>query len=173
MILEFFRFELRQQLRSPLLWLLAVLFALLGFGAAASDAVQIGGGIGNVYRNAPSVIATWLTILTMVGMLIIAIFISGALLRDFEQGTSELFFASPIRKRDYLAGRLGAALLASLVIYVVVALGMFIAQFMPWIDPARLGPVSLKPYLWTFAVFVIPNVLFTGAVLALLAVTTR
>ena len=44
---------------------------------------------------------------------------------------------------------------------------------MPWIDPARLGPVSLKPYLWTFAVLVIPNLLFTGALLALLAVTTR
>ncbi|WP_166207808.1 ABC transporter permease/M1 family aminopeptidase [Cognatiluteimonas telluris] len=173
MILEFFRFELRQQLRSPLLWLLAVLFALLGFGASASDAVQIGGGIGNVYRNAPSVIATWLTVFTLIGMLVITIFISGALLRDFELGTSELFFASPIRRRDYLFGRLGAALLASLVVYLVIALGMFIAQFMPWIDPARLGPVSLKPYLWTFAVFVIPNLLFTGALLALLAVTTR
>ncbi|MFL6591236.1 MAG: M1 family aminopeptidase [Luteimonas sp.] len=173
MIREFFRFELGQQLRSPLLWLLAGMFALLGFGAAASDAVQIGGGIGNVYRNAPGVVATWLTLFTLLGMLIIAIFISGALLRDFEMGTSELFFASPIRRRDYLAGRLGAALLASFVVYVVIALGIFIAQFMPWIDPARLGPVSLKPYLWTFAVFVIPNLLFTGAVLALLAVTTR
>ena len=173
MILEFFRFELRQQLRSPLLWLLAGLFAVLGFGAAASDAVQIGGGIGNVYRNAPSVIATWLTIFTLLGMLIITIFISGALLRDFELGTSELFFASPIRKRDYLFGRLGAALLASFVVYVVIGLGIFIAQFMPWIDPARLGPVSLKPYFWAFAVFVVPNLLFTGAVLALLAVTTR
>jgi ABC-type transport system involved in multi-copper enzyme maturation permease subunit len=173
MILEFFRFELRQQLRSPLLWLLAVLFALLGFGAAASDAVQIGGGIGNVYRNAPSVIATWLTLFTLLGMLVITIFISGALLRDFEQGTAELFFASPIRKRDYLSGRLGAALFASLVVYVVIALGIFVAQFMPWIDPARLGPVSLKPYLWTFAVFVIPNLLFTGALLALFAAVTR
>ena len=173
MILEFFRFELRQQLRSPLLWLLAGLFAVLGFGAAASDAVQIGGGIGNVYRNAPSVIATWLTIFTLVGMLIITIFISGALLRDFELGTSELFFASPIRKRDYLFGRLGAALLASFVVYLVIGLGIFIAQFMPWIDPARLGPVSLKPYFWAFAVFVVPNLLFTGALLALLAVTTR
>jgi len=173
MIIEFFRFELRQQLRSPLLWLLAVLFALLGFGAAASDAVQIGGGIGNVYRNAPSVVATLMTFFTLLGMLIITIFISGALLRDFEQGTSELFFASPIRKRDYLAGRLGAALLASLVVYLVIALGIFIGQFMPWIDPARLGPVSLKPYLWTFAVIVIPNLLFTGALLALFAVVTR
>jgi ABC-2 type transport system permease protein len=173
MILEFFRFELREQLRSPLLWLIAGLFALLAFGAGASDAVQIGGGIGNVYRNAPTVIVSFLTMFTLIGMLVITIFITSALLRDFEQGTAELFFASPIRKRDYLLGRLGAALAASLVVYLVIGIGLFIAQFMPWIDPARLGPVSLTPFLWTFAVFVIPNLLFTGALLALLAVVTR
>ncbi|RZA35710.1 MAG: hypothetical protein EOP92_09105 [Lysobacteraceae bacterium] len=173
MTFEFFRFELREQLRSPLLWLMAVLFALLGFGAASSDAVQIGGGLGNVYRNAPTVIATFMGIFTLLGMLVITMFISSALLRDFEQGTADLFFASPIRKRDYLVGRLGAALAASFIVYVVIACGIFIAQFMPWIDAARLGPVSLQPYLWAFAVFVIPNLLFTGALLALLAAVTR
>ena len=50
MILAFLRFELREQLRSPLFWLLA---ALLAFGASSSDAVQIGGGIGNVHRTRP------------------------------------------------------------------------------------------------------------------------
>lgn len=173
MILEFFRFELREQLRSPLLWFLAALFALLGFGAAASDAVQIGGGIGNVNRNAPIVIAQWLAMFSLLGMLIVPIFVSGSLLRDFEQGTAELFFASPIRKRDYLLGRILAAMLASVVVYVVIALGIFIAQFMPWIDEARLGPVALKPYLWSFAVIVVPNLVFTGGLLAVLAVTTR
>ncbi|MCY7312774.1 MAG: ABC transporter permease subunit [Pseudoxanthomonas sp.] len=173
MIFEFFRFELREQLRSPLLWLMADLFALMAFGASSSDAVQIGGGLGNVYRNAPTVIATFMAIFTLLGMLVITMFISSALLRDFEQGTAELFFASPIRKRDYLAGRLGAALTASFIVYVVIACGIFIAQFMPWIDAARLGPISLKPYLWAFGVFVIPNLLFTGALLALLAAVTR
>src|SRR5690606_13578794 len=71
------------------------------------------------------------------------------------------------------AGRFAAAMVASLLLYVLVALGLFVAQFMPWIDEARLGPVSLAPYAWTFAVMVLPNVLFTGALLALLAVTTR
>src|SRR3569832_1750720 len=108
MILEFSRFELRQQLRSPLLWLLAVLFALLAFGAAASDAVQIGGGIGNVYRNAPSVVATLMVMFTLFGMLNFPIFFCGALLRDFEQGTAELFFASPGRGRGGRAGRRAA-----------------------------------------------------------------
>jgi len=173
MIREFFTFELREQLRSPLLWLIAGLFALLAFGAASSEAVQLGGGIGNVYRNAPTVITNWLGLFTLFGMLVITIFISNALLRDFDQGIAELFFASPIRKRDYLIGRIGAALAASLLVYVIIAIGIFVAQFMPWIDPARLGPVSLKPYLWAFAVYVIPNLLFTGALLALLAATTR
>ena len=75
MTLAFLRFELREQLRSPLLWLLAALFALLAFGAASSDAVQIGGGIGNVHRNAPSVIATFMTSFTLIGLLVVTLFV--------------------------------------------------------------------------------------------------
>lgn len=173
MTLTFLRFELREQLRSPLLWLLAGFFALLAFGAASSDAVQIGGGIGNVHRNAPTVIATFMTAFTLLGLLVVTLFISNALLRDFDLGTAELVFSSPVRRRDYLAGRIGAALIASLLMYAIIALGLFIAQFMPWIDAARLGPVSLLPYLWTFAVLVLPNLLFSAALLALMAAVTR
>ncbi|MCD7097360.1 M1 family aminopeptidase [Stenotrophomonas sp. MMGLT7] len=173
MILEFLRFELREQLRSPLFWLLALLFALLGFGAAASDSVQLGGSIGNVHRNAPSVVITFMAMFTLLGLLVTTLFVSTALLRDFELGTDALVFSSPVRRRDYLLGRIGAALLACLVMYLVIAAGIFVAQFMPWIDAARLGPATLRPYLWSFAVMVVPNLLFTTALLSLLAVTSR
>ncbi|WP_042814834.1 ABC transporter permease, partial [Xanthomonas citri] len=143
MILAFLRFELREQLRSPFLWLLAALYALLAFAALSSDAVQIGGGIGNVLRNAPTVIASVLAIFSLLGLLVAALFVSNALLRDFELGTAELVFSTPVRRRDYLAGRIAAALIAGTVMYLVIALGMFVAQFMPWIDQARLGPVAL------------------------------
>lgn len=105
-----------------------------------------------------------LTIFTLLGMLIITIFITSALLRDFEQGTAELFFASPIRKRDYLFGRLGSARRSAQAWWStwLIGVGLFVSQFMPWIDPLRLGPVSLMPYLWTYAVLVLPNLLFTG-----------
>jgi ABC-type transport system involved in multi-copper enzyme maturation permease subunit len=170
---EFFRFELRQQLRSPLLWMMGALFAALAFGAAATDAIQIGGSVGNVHRNAPMVAVQFLGIFTLIGMLFTAMAINGALLRDFEQGTAELIFASPIRRRDYVAGRILAAVIACLLVYVLIGLGIFIAQFMPWVDAERLGPVSLYPYAWTFAVIVLPNVLFTAALLSLLAILTR
>ncbi len=170
---EFLRFELRQQLRSPLQWLLGALFAALAFGAASTDAITLGGGIGNVHRNAPMVAVQFLGLFTLIGMLFTAMSINGALLRDFEQGTAELIFASPIKRRDYVAGRIVAAVIGCLLIYVLIGLGIFIAQFMPWIDAERLGPVSLYPYLWTFAVIVLPNLLFTAALLSLLAIVTR
>ena len=173
MILAFFRFELRQQLRSPLFWFLAALFALFGFGAASSDAIQIGGAIGNVHRNAPVVVAQLFGAFTLLTMLIAPIFVSAALLRDFELGTADLLFSAPVRRRDYLLGRIGAALLASVAVFVLIAVGLFIAQFMPWIDPVRLGPVSLWAYLWSLGVIVLPNLLFVTALLALLAVITR
>jgi ABC-2 type transport system permease protein len=170
---EFFRFELRQQLRSPLLWLLGLLFAAAAFGAASTDVIILGGSVGNVHRNAPMIAVQFLGIFTLIGMLFIAMSINGALLRDFEQGTAELIFASPIKRRDYVAGRIAAAVIGCLVIYALIGFGIFIAQFMPWIDAARLGPVSLYPYAWAFAVIVLPNLLFTAALLSLLAIVTR
>ncbi|MBP6749251.1 MAG: ABC transporter permease subunit [Xanthomonadaceae bacterium] len=170
---EFFRFELRQQLRSPLLWLMGALFALFAFGGASSDAIQIGGSVGNVHRNAPMVAVQFLSVFTLMGMLFTAMAINGALLRDFEQGTAELIFASPIKRRDYVAGRIAAAIVGCLAIYALIGFGIFVAQFMPWIDAARLGPVSLYPYAWAFAVIVLPNLLFTAALLSLLAIVTR
>ncbi|MGQ4661414.1 M1 family aminopeptidase [Lysobacter sp. F6437] len=173
MTFEFFRFELRQQLRAPLLWLLALMFGLFAFGAASSDAIVVGNAVGNVDRNAPTVVVQFLGVFTVLGLLAIVSFISGALLRDFELGTADLFFSSPMRKRDFLLGRFLAAVAACLVIYLAVALGLMIGPLMPWVDPERLGAFSLAPYAWGFGVLVIPNLLFSGALLALLAVTTR
>jgi len=170
---EFFRFELRQQLRSPVLWLLGGLFALLAFAALTTDAVQVGGAIGNVHRNAPRVVIGLSVAFSLIGMLFVAMSVHAALLRDFELGTAELIFASPIRRRDFVIGRIGAAVVACLCVYVLIIAAMFIAQFMPWIDPARLGPPSLMPYAWSLAVIVLPNLLFIAALLSLLATLTR
>lgn len=170
---EFFRFELRQQLRSPLLWLMGGLFAALGFFGLTTDAVQIGGAIGNVHRNAPVVIVQYLSIFSLFGMLFVAMAVNGALLRDHEQGMADLIFASPIRRRDYVGGRMAAAIFASLCVYGLIALGLFVAQFMPWLEPQRLGPATAVPHLWALGVIVLPNLVFMAALLSLLAIVTR
>ncbi|GFE89110.1 ABC transporter permease/M1 family aminopeptidase [Steroidobacter agaridevorans] len=173
MFSEFFRFELRYQLRSPLPWVVALVFALMAFGATTSDMITIGEGIGNVNRNAPYVILTFLDVFSTLGLFVAVALIAQPLLRDFELGTEELFFSKPLNKATYLWGRFAAGSFMALIVMIVTALGMMLGSVMPWIDPQRLGPFSLAPYLWGFGVMIIPNLLFTGALLGLLAVTTR
>lgn len=166
-------FELRQQFGNPVLWVVALVFGLLAFGASSSDAVQVGGAIGNVYRNAPTVVLGLLNSFAVISMLLVVIFVAGGALRDFDTRTAELFFTTPVKKRDYLLGRFLGGYVATLAVMAVVALGVLIGTLMPWIDPERLGPTSLQPYLWTFAVLIAPNLLFVTALLFCLAVTTR
>ena len=131
MWLEFFRFDLRYQLRQPLLWLSGFIFALMAFGASSSDAVVVGGAVGNVYRNAPMVIAQFLGVFTVIAMFIVTIFMAGSVLRDTELGIADMIFATPMRKRDYLFGRFAAGLVACLSIFVLVALGIMLGTVMP------------------------------------------
>jgi ABC-type transport system involved in multi-copper enzyme maturation permease subunit len=173
MFREIFGFELRQQLKSPLFWMIALAFAALAFAAAVSDSVQIGGGIGNTHRNAPFVITQWLTAFTLIGMFLVTVFVAGAALRDFEAGTAEIIFATPLSRKAYLGGRFAAGYVAAAGVMFTVAAGLLLGSFMPWLDPARLGPTPWGAFAYAFAVFVLPNLFFIAALLFALATLTR
>ncbi len=173
MLREFFSFELGTQLRQPLLWVCALLFGALAFGASTTDAIQVGGSIGNVNRNAPVVVAQLLGAFSLMSMFVVTIFIAGTVLRDSEVGISDMLFATPMKKRDYLVGRFAAGLVACLVIFALIVAGMMLGPLMPWVDAQRVGPFPGGAYLWALGVIVVPNLFFIGALLMLLASTTR
>jgi ABC-type transport system involved in multi-copper enzyme maturation permease subunit len=173
MFTEFLKFDLRFQWRTPLLWIGIAVFALIAFAITRTDGAQLGGAIGNVHRNAPYVIVQWMMIFTVLGLFIAGAFVGGTLLRDFEMGTSELFFSKPIGAKSYLLGRYTAGVLVSLTIYIAIAIALILAILVPGIDAARLGPFSWSPYLYALAVFVVPNLIFTSALILLFAATTR
>jgi ABC-2 type transport system permease protein len=173
MFKEIFGFELRQQLKSPLFWMIAIAFGAIAFAAATSDSVQIGGGVGNTHRNAPLVVLNWLCGFTLIGMFLITVFVAGAALRDFEAGTADMFFATPLSRGAYLGGRFMAGYLTAALVMVFVALGLTLGAHMPWIDPARLGPTEMRTYVYSFGVFVLPDLFFVAALLFLLATLTR
>ena len=173
MFFEIFSFELRQQLKAPLFWIVAVAFGALAFALASTDAVILGGASGNVLRNAPLVIVRLLSVLTVLSIFLVTIFVAGAALRDFDQRTSELIFATPMSRGAYLGGRFAAGYAASLAIMLACALGIALGGMMPWVDAARLGPTDWHGYAWAFGVMVVPDMLFIAALLYLLATTTR
>ena len=103
------------------------------------------------------------------GMFLVTVFVAGAALRDFEAGTAELFFATPLSRRAYLGGRFAAGYLASIGVFVFVALGLLIGVLDALGRSGALGPTSLVAYGYGFAVFVLPSLFFISALLFLLA----
>jgi ABC-type transport system involved in multi-copper enzyme maturation permease subunit len=173
MLARIFAFEVRYQIRQPLFWVAAALFFLLTFGAVTTDVVQVGGSIGSVNRNAPFVLMQILLVMTVIGTFLTTAFAAGSVHRDFETQADAIFFSLPIRKADYLFGRLSGSLAISWLVYLAVLLAVAIGGLMPWLEPERIGPFRLAPYVFSMLAFVLPNVIITGAIFFALATLTR
>jgi ABC-2 type transport system permease protein len=170
---EIFKFELKYHLRQPLFYILFVIFFFLTFGAVTSDAVTLGGALGNVNRNAPFVIMQLLLVMSTFGVLTTTAYVASAINRDFEYNTDSFFFSSPIKKAQYLFGRFSAAFIVSGLIYLGVITAIMIGSKMPWLDKERLGAFVFKPYVFSYFALVLPNLLLFGAIFFAVAALTR
>src|SRR5690625_1315207 len=114
-----FRCDRLQSLRAPLLWSVALILGLPAFALATTDAVVVGGSSGGVYRYAPVVVIIMRSAFSILAMFLVVIFVAGALLREFEQNSADMTFATPVSKGAWLGGRFGAGFLAAVVIMLV------------------------------------------------------
>ncbi|PVM85080.1 aminopeptidase [Caulobacter radicis] len=165
-------FELRYQLRSPVFWVVAVLFFLLTFGSVTIERISIGGG-GTIHKNAPFAIAQTHLILSIFYMFVTTAFVANVIVRDDETGYGPILRTTRIRKFDYLYGRFAGAFLAAAISFLAVPIAMLIGSFMPWIDPEKLGPNLLNAYLYAYFVLALPTLLLTSALFFALATVTR
>src|SRR5271156_2091136 len=109
------RFEIRFWLRSWMLWIFLFVVGLLILGAMGSDEVMGELSLSNIYRNAPFTIASFYAAMGVFALLVTAVFVNFASLRDFSYNTYQIMFSTPVRRRDFLLGRfLGATLVSEI-----------------------------------------------------------
>jgi aminopeptidase N len=166
-------FELRYQLKSPILWIAFMVFFLLTFLAVTIDNVQIG-SVGNAHINSPFAITQTIAIMAILfGQFVVVAFVANVVIRDTETGFGPIIQATRIRKFDYLYGRFTGAFLASVVVLASVPLAMMIGSFMPWLDPERLGPFVPWHYVYGFLIVGVPTLLLCASLFFALATATR
>ncbi|HEY5072994.1 MAG TPA: M1 family aminopeptidase [Caulobacteraceae bacterium] len=165
-------FEFRQQLRSPLFWVVTGVFFLLAFGFMASDNIQIG-DTANVHKNAPFVIAQTHLIMGLFFMFAATAFVAGAVIRDDETGFGPIVWAAPIAKFTYLYGRFTGAFASAALSFLGVSVGMIVGASMPWIDPEKLGVFRPDAYVFAYLVLAGPVLLFTSALFFAVATAGR
>ncbi|MDP9192825.1 MAG: ABC transporter permease subunit, partial [Acidobacteriota bacterium] len=166
-----FWFEIRYHLRQPLFYLVTFFLSVLLFIAGTGHAP--GGAVGRLHLNAPAVILEQLVKGIYLVLFLMTAFVVSAAVRDFERRTSELLFSKPISRFDYLTARFAGTMVVCTIAYLVGALSLAASAFMPWLDPARVGPFRLAPYAFGLGVLIIPTLLALGAAFYALASWTR
>lgn len=165
-------FEFRYQLRQPAFWVIGILFALLGFGAMASENVQIGAG-GNVLKNAPYALAQMHVIIAVFFMLATTAIVANVVVRDSTSGFGPMVQTTRISKFDYLYGRFLGAFGAVALCFMSIDIGSLLGTAMPWVDPETVGPFRPGDYVWSYLVLGLPSVFLTSALFFALATVTR
>ena len=173
MFRNFVLFELRYFLRGWMVWIFLAIIGLMLFGAASSDNVIVGGGIGNTNRNAPWVLQNFYAITSILTLLMTTAFVNNAAIRDFRFNTSQMIFSLPISKRGYMWGRYLGATLVAIIPSFGVTLGVLLAPLAPWADSERFGAFPWAAHWNSILTFSIPNTIFIAAILFGVAVLFR
>ncbi len=171
-------FEISTRLRRISTWVyFAVFFFLaLAWVAAAGGLVPhaiIAFGSGKVWINSPYAIAQTVSFLGMFGLTVIAAIMGRAVQQDFEYRVEHFFFSAPIKKWEYLWGRLGGAIVVLLIVLSSIALGDLVGLFLPGLDPDRIGPIRPIAYILPYFTVLLPNLLVLGGMFFCLAALTR
>ncbi len=173
----FFTFELRAWLRSPMPWIFLLILALLTFSATVSDQVSIGGGYGNVWKNAPFVAQNWYAVFSLLTLLLVTAFLNTAAIRDFDSKTDQIVFSKPVGKAGYYFGHFTGAFLIALIPLLGISLGMWagvgINSIFEWLPGNRFGPFEIKGHLAGFFVLAAPNLFLAGCIIYAVAINTR
>jgi aminopeptidase N len=165
-------FELRYQLKSPVLWITFLVFFLLALASVTTDNLTIG-AIGNAHINSPFAITETIANMAAIAQFVVVAFVANVILRDTETGFGPIIQSTRIRKFDYLFGRFTGAFAASIVVLLSVPLAMMIGSFMPWLDQERLGPFSLWSYAYAFLIAGLPTLFLTASMFFALATAAR
>lgn len=163
-MLQIILFELSYRMRRPATYGYFLILFLMSLFFASTDAVMIGGGVGQVFKNAPFTINQVTMIMCVFGTLIISAMMGVPVFRDFDHRFHEIMFATPIKKWQYLGGRFWGSYIVTVGILSGIVLGIWVGGFMPWADAAKFGPTRLSYYLQPIINYILPNTLLLGAI---------
>lgn len=171
--LEIVRFEIDYRLRRPYTWILGAGFVAMAWLLAEGVLVGEAERVGDLHANAPSLLGMATVLVSMLGLVISAALFSEVALRDHETRMFSLFATSPLTKTQYLAGRFTGTLLINVLFVSIVPIMLMLLMRPPFVKGELLGPFRAAAYVQPAIVLLLPNVVFTGALLFAVGVLTR
>ena len=173
MFYEILKFELNYHRQQYAFYVMSGIVFLLFFLATSTPNVSIGGSGPNLNLNGSLVVINSLGAVSFISILLSIAFTANSVIRDYEFKTIELFLSRPLSKRGFIYGRFFGSFVFGVLVYLAGLMGVLLGEFMPWLDPERLGAFSFTPYVYGTLVLGLPNLLIFSAIFFCITALTR
>lgn len=167
MLLKLILFECRFHAKSSLFRAATLVYFLVGL------AVAVGSPGANVYKNSPSSLTFLITVLSLGSVISVSLIAGGAILRDREHKMEGIIYSTALTHAQYVVSRFVGLVAASFISFSACIPSLYIARFMPWVDPASMQGYSLLPYLHPLLIMGLPNILLVCSLIFTTAALTK
>lgn len=99
--------------------------------------------------------------------------IGGTIFKDFDNEMHSVTFSYPFKKWEYLLAKFLSGLTITIIVMLFAAVGIMLGSVMPGTNPELLGPFVLMNYVQSFIYYLIPNLIFYGAIVFAVVTFTR
>jgi hypothetical protein len=161
--------ELRQQLRGPVIRIVAFISLLMVVGAAVIDTLRFEA----MSNLGPELVIQVHLVWSLFYLFTAAAFIGEAVTRDLQTGFAPLVRATPVSRPAYLLGRFAGATAAVLLCFLTVPIGLLAARLLPAANQDWVAPILPSIYALALLTLAVPNLLLASALFLALATATR
>jgi len=177
MFYSIFSFEIKYWLRKPSFYVYAgILFALSYFVMVAAagifESLTVSMNTATI-MNSPIAINGILNEMAIILYFFLPALIGGTIYRDYKHNMHSVLYSYPFKKWEYLLGKFMAGLTVSTLVMLAAALGIILGTLTPGTNPELLGPFNLMSYVQPFIYYLIPNMIFFGAMVFAVVAFTR
>jgi ABC-2 type transport system permease protein len=99
--------------------------------------------------------------------------IGGTIFKDFDNEMHSVTFSYPFKKWEYLLAKFLSGLTITIIVMFFAAIGIMFGSILPGTNSELLGPFVLMNYVQSFLYYLIPNLIFYGAIVFAVVTFTR
>lgn len=169
--------ELRYWFKNPSFYIFMFIFLVASMFLAAISAGIFDSATAttgsSIIVNSPIAIARMFMGLTSLSVFLFPSIIGVAVYRDYKSGMHSLLYSYPFSKANFLFAKFFSGVLIVALIISMIGVGLFVGFRLPGTNQDLLGAFKWGSYLQTYLVFLLPNILFYGAIVFGVVAFTR
>ncbi len=175
MFFNILKFELKYWLKNGAFYAYLFTFFLMALlsMAGASGAFGEGSASNESIANSPISIYGFTNFFNKLLLFLLPAIIGSTIYKDYKSNFNSILHTYPFSKANYLFAKFASGFLIVSLIAFSVELGLILGTKVPTVNPAKLLPFDAVPYLQTYFIYIIPNLLLFGVIVFSIVLLSR